>query len=70
MNLARGTLVLVDLQPALSPDRGGAGHGHSCPRGALSSLGPWIQRTHQAIDKQRVRRRYGEVSPEELEPEP
>lgn len=39
-----------EQQPALSPDRGGAGHGNACPRGALSSLGPWIQRTHQAID--------------------
>ena len=101
MNLARGTLVLVDLEPTLGheqqgtrpcvvvsdaavncnqrfpliavvPVTGTPAQGALYPALAPGSSGLTKPSTAlvdqlRSIDKQRVRRRYGEVSPEELE---
>ena len=101
MNLARGTLVLVDLEPKLGheqqgtrpcvvvsdaavnrnqrfpliavvPVTGTPAQGALYPALAPGSSGLTKPSTAlvdqlRSIDKQRVRRRYGDVSPEELE---
>ena len=83
MNLARGTLVLVDLEPTLGHEQQGtrpcvvvSDAAVNCnQRFPLIAVVPVTGTPAQgallsSIDKQRVRRRYGDVSPKKLEPEP